>query len=137
AAAVAALVLDAAGGPGKVKPDKMRKILQNSAFRHDLDPYFSQGFALGRGNALGISMQSDWSGQSTTDANVFTLGTVGSGSLQSFHINGSTANPTEIPKGIVFDPRTTPAPAPGQPFIVGSNSRGIEAIDVTASFSHQ
>jgi hypothetical protein len=135
AAAIAALVLDAAGGPGKVKPDKMRKILQDSAFRHDLDPYFSQGFALARGNALGISMQSDWSAQSTTDANVFTLGTVGVGSLQSFHINGSTANPTEIPPGIVFDPRTTPAPAPGQPFVVGSNSRGIEAIDVTASFS--
>ena len=33
-------------GPGKVKPKKMRKILQDSAFRHDLDPYFSSGFAL-------------------------------------------------------------------------------------------
>lgn len=135
AAAVAALVLDAAGGPGKVKPNKMRKILQDSAFRHDLDPYFSQGFSLTRGNALGISMQSDWSAQSTPDANVFTLSTVGVGSLQSFHINGSNANPTEIPKGIVFDPRTTPLPAPGQPFVVGSNTRGLEAADITASFS--
>ena len=46
AAAIAALVLDAAGGPGTVKPKKMREILQDSAFRHDLDPYFSSGFAL-------------------------------------------------------------------------------------------
>ena len=36
-------------GPGKVKPKKMRKILQDSAFRHDLDPFFSSGFALSRG----------------------------------------------------------------------------------------
>jgi hypothetical protein len=136
AAAIAALVLDAAGGPGKVKPDKMRKILQDSAFRHDLDPYFSQGFALTRGNALGISMQSDWSAQSTPDANVFTLSTVGRGTLQSFHINGSSANPTEIPPGIVFDPRTTPTPPPGQPFVVGSNTQGLELADITAGFSH-
>ena len=44
AAAIAALVLDAAGGPGSVKPKKMREILQDSAFAHDLDPYFSWGF---------------------------------------------------------------------------------------------
>jgi hypothetical protein len=135
AAAIAALVLDAAGGPGKVKPEKMRKILQDSAFRHDLDPYFAQGFALARGNALGIAVQGDWAGVATSDPNLFTLGTVGVGSLQSFHINVSTANPTEIPPGLVFDPRTTPAPAPGFPFTIGSNTRGLEAADVTATFS--
>ncbi len=137
AAAIAALVLDAAGGPGKVKPDKMRKILQDSAFRHDLDPYFSQGFALSRGNALGISAQGDWAGVATTDPNLFTLSQVGVGNLLSFHINGSTANPTEIPPGIVFDPRTTPAPAPGAPFTIGSNTVGLSAADVTATFSQQ
>jgi hypothetical protein len=135
AAAIAALVLDAAGGPGKVKPDKMRKILQDSAFRHDLDPYFAQGFALARGNALGITVQGDWAGVATTDPNLFTLSTVGVSSLQGFHINLSTANPTEIPPGLVFDPRTTPAPAPGAPFVIGSNTRGLEAADVTATFS--
>ena len=46
AAAIAALVLDAAGGRGKVKPKRMREILQASAFRHDLDPYWASGFAL-------------------------------------------------------------------------------------------
>jgi hypothetical protein len=77
-AAVAALVLDAAGGPGKVKPKKMREILQDSAFRHDLDPYFSQGFALTLGNVLAISAQADPAAVSQFDPNVFTLG-------QSFH----------------------------------------------------
>ena len=39
AAAVAALVLQAKGGPGSVTPAQMRTMLQNSAFAHDLDPY--------------------------------------------------------------------------------------------------
>ena len=42
-------------GPASVKPKKMRKILQDSAFRHDLDPYFSSGFALSRANLLAIN----------------------------------------------------------------------------------
>ncbi len=60
AAAIAALVLDAAGGPGSIGPKRMREILQDSAFRHDLDPYFSSGFALTLGNALAITAQSDF-----------------------------------------------------------------------------
>ncbi|MES1264014.1 MAG: S8 family serine peptidase, partial [Peristeroidobacter soli] len=59
AAAIAALVLDAAGGPGSVKPKKMRQILQDSAFPHDLDPYFSWGLALTRGNLLAIDANAD------------------------------------------------------------------------------
>jgi hypothetical protein len=35
----------------------------------------------------------------------------------------------------VFDVRTTPAPAPGQPFVIGSNTVGLTAADITASFS--
>src|SRR5262249_31358609 len=59
AAAIAALVLDAAGGPGKVKPDKMRKILQDSAFNHDLDPLFSAGIAFSPGNLTFVSATAD------------------------------------------------------------------------------
>lgn len=135
AAAVAALVLDAAGGPGKVKPKKMREILQDSAFRHDLDPYFSQGFALTLGNALAISAQADPAAVSQFDPNVFTLGHVGFRSLESFHLNGANADPTQTPKGIVFDERTTPPPPPGQPFVIGGNTVGLSASDITASFS--
>jgi hypothetical protein len=135
AAAVAALVLDAAGGPGKVKPKKMREILQNSAFRHDLDPFFSQGFALTLGNALAISAQADQNAISQFDPNVFTLAHVGFRNLESFHLNGSGGDPTQTPQGIVFDERAAPLPAPGQPFVIGPNTVGLSAADVTAAFS--
>lgn len=134
AAAIAALVLDAAGGPGKVSPHRMRKILQDSAFKHDLDPYFSSGFALSFGNFLAINAQADQNAIAQFDPNVFTVTHVGARSLRSLSINGSGGNPTQTPNGIVFDERGTPAPAPGQPFVVG-RTVGVDAADVTASFS--
>jgi hypothetical protein len=135
AAAIGALVLQAAGGPGKVKPDRMRRILQESAFRHDLDPYFSWGVAAAAsGNLVTVNAQADANAISQFDPNVFTLTQIGFGKLQSFSINGSNGNPTQTPKGIVFDERTTPAPPPGQPFVVG-RTVGLTASDVTATFS--
>lgn len=134
AAAIAALVLDAAGGPGKVKPDRMRKILQESAFRHDLDPFFSSGFALSAGNLLAINASADQNSISQFDPNVFTLTQLGFRKLQSLSINGSGADPTQTPKGIVFDERSAPLPAPGQPFVVG-RTVGLSPSDVTGTFS--
>jgi hypothetical protein len=133
-AAIAALVLDAAGGPGKVKPNRMREILQDSAFRHDLDPYVSSGFALSLGNLLAINASADPNAISQFDPNVFTLTHVGVRSLESFHLNGSDGNPTQTPKGIVFDERSTPPPPPGQPFVIG-RTIGLTPADITASFS--
>ena len=43
AAAIAALVLEANGGPGSVTPAQMKSVLQRSAFPHDLDPYYAKG----------------------------------------------------------------------------------------------
>ena len=136
AAAIAALVLDAAGGPGSVKPKKMREILQDSAFRHDLDPYFSNGFALSLGNLLAINASADPNAISQFDRNVFTLTHLGFRSLESFHLNGSGGNPTQTPAGIVFDERTAiPASAsPGQPFVIG-RTIGLTPGDVTSAFS--
>jgi hypothetical protein len=134
AAAIAALVLDAAGGPGKVKPKKMREILQDSAFRHDLDPYFSSGFAVSLGNVFSINSAADQNGISQFDPNVFTLQQFGLRKLQSLSINVSGGNTTQTPTGIVFDERGTPLPAPGQPFVVGRTS-GLTAADVSATFS--
>ena len=130
AAAVAALVLDAAGGPGKLKPKKMRQVLQDSAFRHDLDPFFASGFALSAGNLLAINAQADLNPIAQFDPNVFTLTQVGFNRLKSISINGSGADPTQTPKGIVFDER----PTAGQPFVVG-RTHGLTPADVTASFS--
>jgi hypothetical protein len=135
AAAIAALVLDAAGGPGKVKPRKMREILQDSAFAHDLDPYFSWGLTLSRGNVLAIDANADPNAISQFDPNVFTVTHFGARTLANLSINGTGANPTNTPGGIVFDERTTPAPAPGQPFVVGDRTEGLSPTDVQASFS--
>jgi len=133
AAAIAALVLDAAGGPGKVKPKKMREILQDSAFAHDLDPYFSWGFALSRGNFLAIDANADPNAISQFDPNVFTVTHFGARALANLSLNGTGANPTNS-GAIVFDERTTPTPAPGQPFIVG-RTEGLTALDIQAAFS--
>jgi hypothetical protein len=134
AAAIAALVLDAAGGPGSVKPKKMREILQDSAFTHDLDPYFSWGLAISRGNFLAIDATADPNAISQFDPNVFSVTHFGTRALANLSLNGTGANPTNTPGGIVFDERSAPLPAPGQPFIVG-RTEGLTALDVQATFS--
>jgi hypothetical protein len=134
AAAIAALVLDAGGGSGSVSPRKMRKILQDSAFAHDLDPYFSSGFGLTLGNLLAINASADPNAISQFDPNVFTVTQYGRRALANLSINGSGANPTNSPGGIVFDERSEPAPAPGQPFIIGETV-GLSPLDVQHSFS--
>jgi Subtilase family len=134
AAAIAALVLDAAGGPGSLKPKKVREILQDSAFRHDLDPFFSNGFAFSRGNLLAINASADPNAISQFDPNVFTLTHLGLRSLETFHLNGSGGNVTQTPNGIVFDERAAPLPAPGQPFVIG-RTIGLTPADVKSAFS--
>jgi hypothetical protein len=135
AAAIAALVLDAAGGPGSVSPNRMRRVLQDSAFRHDLDPYFSSGFAFSGANLLTINASADPNAISQFDPTVFTLAQIGLRRLQTFSLNGTGGNPTQTPNGIVFDERATPAEAPpGQPFVIG-RTVGLDPLDVTASFS--
>ena len=42
---IAALVLEAHGGPGSVTPSQMMDVLHRSAFQHDLDPNFASGKA--------------------------------------------------------------------------------------------
>ncbi len=130
AAAIAALVLDQAGGPGAVSPHRMRRILQRSAFRHDLDPYFSSGYVYTKTNTLAVSAAGDPSGVSQFDPNVFTLWNHGWKKLEMFSINGSGGNPTQTPKGVVFDER----PVVGQAFVIG-RAAGIAPADVTNVFT--
>ena len=122
-------MLDAAGGPGKVKPKKMREILQDSAFRHDLDPYFSWGFAVSAGNLLTINASADPNAISQFDPNVFTLTQFGLRGLETFSLNGSDGNPTQTPKGIVFDER----PTVGQAFQIGRTIRHTREMSLASS----
>jgi hypothetical protein len=141
AAAVAALVLQAKGGPGTVTPAQMRTMLQRSAFPHDLDPYRATGQAItsNRGK-VSVVMEGDNSLTSQTDANGTTISYVGTSSITSITFNAQTGNPgggnvtNNNTPGLVFDTR---APNAGQPFVVGAGSVGLTAADVTATYANQ
>ena len=123
AAAIAALVLQARGGPGAIAPDAMRALLQRSAFAHDLDVQHSQGSASG----LTISADGEygdehrdtrpeWTTPGAMDnPDFFKLSYDGPGSITSITLDGLTANPTglgvgPLSAGLVFDPRPFAGP---------------------------
>jgi hypothetical protein len=142
AASIAALVLQAKGGPGTVTPAQMRTILQNSAFPHDLDPYSAKGSSTAAPNRgkVTISLDGDNSATARTDPNAFTVSYTGPSSITSITFDATTANPnggnvvnTSTP-GLVFDVRAAPT---GQPFVLGSSSAGLTAGSVAATFSNQ
>jgi hypothetical protein len=126
AAGIAALVLQAAGGPGSVKPNRMRRVLQRSAFPHDLDPHYAQGSAPSGRGLLMISAAGDQNQQSAEDPNFFTLWNGGK-AVRSFVLNGSGANPTGRPRGLVFDEREDV----GLPFVIGT-AKGVNPDRVRA-----
>jgi hypothetical protein len=160
AAAIAALVLQARGGPGSVPPPQMRTVLQKSAFPHDLDPYFARGVALSGASRLTVIAESDVGSASnftsTVDKNVFRVSFTGADSLTKIIFNPegtnatggnttqqtrSTAPGTSSP-GVVFDRSTSPPPTAtpgasptGFPFTVG-DVRGVLAADISHTLSN-
>ncbi len=150
AAGIAALVLQANGGPGSVTQPQMRTILQRSGFNHDLDALYSIGSArtstggkvtiTARGNA-GNFNYSDGRVTSTDDLSSFAVNYVGPGSINSLSINVSTANTTGgsdlgPQPGLVWDSRArTTASTSGFPFTVGTTLGGFAAGNVTATYS--
>jgi len=143
AASIAALVLQAKGGPGSVTPAQMRTMLQNSAFAHDLDPYRATGTAVASPNRgkVTITLDGDNSTTARTDPNAFAISYAGTSYITSISFNASNGNPgggsvvNPSTPGLVFDVR--PVASGGQPFVFGSGSVGLGAGDVTASFSNQ
>ncbi len=131
AAAVAALTLQAAGGPGSLKPARLRRTLQHTTFKHDLDPNFSEGVAKKGRNWVIVSASADQSSISQFDPNVFSVGYFGPGSLATITLKPITGNPTETPTpGIIFDTR----PGAGQDFVLGTLG-GLSPGDITWTFS--
>ncbi|HEY8265638.1 MAG TPA: S8 family serine peptidase [Steroidobacteraceae bacterium] len=132
AAAIGALVMQAAGGPGSLRPNQMRRILKKSVFPHDLDPQYSSGAVQTGNNLLTISASGDQNQQAGQDPNFFTLWHSGPRRIQSFAINVAGANPTGRPKGLVFDEREDL----GLPFVVGK-AVGLDPSDVRAIYSQE
>lgn len=90
-ASIAALVLQAHGGPGSLTPAQVKTILQLSAFPHDLDPYSVTGTAsAANGGTVTINVVSDNSANANTganDPNSWRVSYLGSGFLKSLHFN--------------------------------------------------
>ena len=149
AAAVAALVLEVHGGPGSVTPAQMRRVLQRSAFRHDLDPYQSIGTARVGNSRLTIGLTSDVSSTlAGINPNAFGLRYNGAGSLTKLVFNpegtdatgGNTTEPLDTTvgftsrPGLVFDNRA--AALGGFPFTLGTLN-GVTSGDISSAFSNQ
>ena len=151
AAAIAALVLEAHGGPGSVTPSQMMDMLHHTAFQHDLDPNYASGKANTRKVArsrftaetdLGLNPSSG-----VNNANHLTITYRGPGAITSFVFNpegtAATAGNTtggnngldlantyfsNVYPGIVWEPLT-------KAFTVGTSD--VASGDVSAAFSNQ
>lgn len=125
AAGIAALLLQAAGGPGKLTDAQMRAVLTASAHGHDLDPYLSRAaVSTPEGSSATLEAVGDPSNNSSADPRFFRL---------TFHDDaGRLLHKAVIdlgPSGLKFDP----SPDLGFPFAVGKG-HGIGA-GIVAGFS--
>lgn len=115
AAAIGALILEAAGGPGSQTPDQMRTLMEQSTFPHDLDPNFCQATATNGTATVQVSANGNNTNYSSSSPNFFTV---------TFNGNsGETLNKLVIdltPTLLVFDESSN-----GFPLTVGSNPNGV------------
>jgi len=151
AAAIAALVLEAHGGPGTVSPSQMMDILHHTTFQHDLDPNYSSGTAnTSDGGQVRFTANTDLGlnpNSGINNANHLTITYTGPGALTSFVFNpegtDATAGNTtggnngldltntyfsNVYPGLVWEPLT-------KPFTLGTSD--ISSGDVSAAFSNQ
>ena len=125
AAAIAALVLQARGGPGSVSPTRMRSILQGAAFPHDLDPSHSEassgGLTITADGAQGDERRGNPTLEtvgSMNDPGFFRVQYSGPGSIVSLTLDGAGADPTGLGRAArrsVGGPRVRPAAVPRDP----------------------
>ena len=91
AAAVAALVLEAHGGPGSVTPAQMMNVLHKTAFPHDLDPNYASGQArASNGGKVRFTANTDLGlnpSSGVNNVNHLTISYTGPGSITSIVFN--------------------------------------------------
>jgi hypothetical protein len=152
AAALAALVLQAHGGPHSLTPQQVKTILQLSAFRHDLDPYSASGTATAaNGGTVSIVVNSDDDqnmGVGSNDRNSWNVSYTGPGYLKTLNFNPEATPQTGgNPTGGNFNGFTpmdflTPALynyTPGMVFtstFLFGDSVGVNSADVTHTRSN-
>ena len=145
AASVAALVLQAKGGPGSVSIQDMHRIMRSSTMPNDLDPYHSQAMIHVNGGTLTLTVDADSSNSSAAypfgpmDLKVIKASYSGTGSVASISFNSQSGNVTggnvtQVFPGLVFDTRA--ANVGGLPFTLGT-LMGLVSGNVNAVFSNQ
>lgn len=125
AAAIAALVLQAHGGPGSVTPTQMRTVLQRSAFLHDLDPGAAAGTATAGASRISLAARGDGTATSQVDTDSIRISLTGPGRLASITLTLGD---------LVFDTRT--AGGAGFPFTLGTLVN-LTAGNITPTFQSQ
>ncbi|MEO6076047.1 MAG: S8 family serine peptidase [Dokdonella sp.] len=157
AAAIAALILQSRGGPGSITPAAMTKLMQNTAFPHDLDPSKATGTAAtSDGGTVTLVIDSDNDTNLATgenDPSSWKLSYSGAGSIASITFNpAGTAttggNATGGNSGIQDNLGSVPATVtyfennfPGTAFLPATRAfllgplTGLAAADVTAPVS--
>ncbi len=151
AGAIAALVLEAHGGPGSVTPSQMMDLLHNSSFQHDLDPNYASGKAItSEGGTVRFTANTDLGlnpSSGVNNVNHLTISYKGPGAITSlvFNPEGTAATAgnstggnngldltntyfSNVYPGVVFLPNT-------KPFTVGDSD--VSSGDISVAFSNQ